>query len=170
METFTYTFLPFHFSLPPWLSYLTIYSFFSFFLSFLRGKGDIPFNVNHLWKGRTGKHGVLQSMGSQHWAMERNWTYERVLSFSISSKASFHQLISSSLYRILSQLRDLKATDLCHQFQAMWPVSSSAKCHLSFLICKMGVAIHVSQELGGGLNEILHMKHLAQCLIHMLTQ
>ena len=42
--------------------------------------------------------------------------------------------------------------------------------HLSFLICKMRVVIHVSQEFGGGLNEILHMKHLAQCLIHMLTQ
>lgn len=39
--------------------------------------------------------------------------------------------------------------------------------NLNFLICKMGIIIHVSQEFE--LNKIEYIKNSAQCLVHTLT-
>lgn len=83
-------------------------------------------------------------------------------SLSTSSSIYFHQWPSSFwCLHFLSQLRAFKTIG----FLAMSSVSSYVTVgklsNLHFLICKIGIIIHVSQEFG--LNEILYIKNSAHC-------
>ena len=76
-----------------------------------------------------------------------------------------HLILVPSFYVSTERFEDNRSVSSVSSY-----VTKDQLSNLSFLIYKMEVIIHVSKELGGGLNEILHIKHSAQCLIHMLTQ
>ena len=72
METFTYTFLPFHFSLPSWLSYLTIYSTFSLFF-FPFSEERVIFHLMWTTYEREGQGNLACCIPWGHSTEQLNW-------------------------------------------------------------------------------------------------